>query len=74
MADAAEGVKVPLVSGAVGRFDGSLTVLKPFETDAEGRAIRVTAISFPNRRRPGLVPSCAEAGVLGALTGVDRHA
>ena len=32
--------------------------------------IPATATSFPPRRPDGLLPSCAEAGILGALTGV----
>lgn len=35
-ADAAEAACLPLVTGAVGRFDGSVTTLKPYESDAEG--------------------------------------
>jgi molybdopterin/thiamine biosynthesis adenylyltransferase len=31
---------------------------------------RATAIFFRKSRPPGLVPSCAETGVVGALTGV----
>ncbi len=30
-ADMAEQAGIPLVTGAVGRFDGSVTVLKPYE-------------------------------------------
>jgi molybdopterin/thiamine biosynthesis adenylyltransferase len=36
-ADAAEAARIPLVTGAVGRFDGSLTVLKPYETGPDGK-------------------------------------
>ena len=35
-ADAAETARIPLVTGAVGRFEGSLTVLKPYETGPDG--------------------------------------
>ncbi|MEO3386621.1 molybdopterin-synthase adenylyltransferase MoeB [Mesorhizobium sp. CAU 1741] len=70
VADAcAQGGK-PLVTGAVGRFDGSVTVLKPFETDAEGRRNPSYRDLFPEPPPRDLVPSCAEAGVLGALVGV----
>ena len=55
---------------AVGRFDGSVTVLKPFETGADGRHNPSYRDLFPEPPPAGLVPSCAEAGVLGALTGV----
>ncbi|RWF84253.1 MAG: thiamine biosynthesis protein ThiF, partial [Mesorhizobium sp.] len=36
LADACAQEKKPLVTAAVGRFDGSVTVLKPFETGANG--------------------------------------
>lgn len=65
VADTAAELKIPLVSGALGRFDGSLTVLKPYENDNP----RYQDL-FPEAPPPGAVPSCAEAGVLGALAGV----
>lgn len=70
VADACAEAQRPLVHGAVGRFDGSITVLKPFERDAEGRLFPSYRDLFPEPPPPGLVPSCAEAGVVGALTGV----
>ena len=69
-ADACAEANRALVSAAVGRFDGSLTVLKPFETGADGRQNPSYRDLFPKPPPPGLVPSCAEVGVLGALTGV----
>ena len=70
VADTCEAVGKPLVHAAVGRFDGSVTVLKPFEADVEGRQNPSYRDLFPEPPPAGLVPSCAEAGVLGALTGV----
>jgi molybdopterin/thiamine biosynthesis adenylyltransferase len=70
VADACAAEKRPLVSAAVGRFDGSLTVLMPFETRPDGRLWPSYRDLFPEPPPAGLVPSCAEAGVLGALTGV----
>ncbi|OHV77504.1 molybdopterin-synthase adenylyltransferase MoeB [Rhizobium sp. LCM 4573] len=69
-ADAAEIAKVPLVTGAVGRFDGSVTVLKPYEAGPGGNPHPSYRDLFPERPPEGLIPSCAEAGILGALTGV----
>lgn len=69
-ADAAEAARIPLVTGAVGRFDGSLTVLKPYETAADGRDNPGYRDLFPSAPPPGVVPACAEAGIVGALTGV----
>lgn len=69
-ADAAEAAQIPLVTGAVGRFDGTVTVLKPFETDAEGQQNPAYRDLFPIKPPQGLLPVCAETGVIGALTGV----
>ncbi|CAN7172676.1 molybdopterin-synthase adenylyltransferase MoeB [Mesorhizobium amorphae] len=70
IADACAAEKRPLVHAAVGRFDGSLTVLKPFEAGADGRPNPGYRDLFPEAPPPELVPSCAVAGVVGALTGV----
>ena len=69
-ADAAESARIPLVTGAVGRFDGSLTVLKPYEAGADGTLNPRYRDLFPAAPPPGVVPACAEAGIVGALTGV----
>lgn len=59
-----------LVTGAVGQFDGSITTLKPHERDADGNPNPTYRCLFPNEPPTGLLPTCAQAGVLGALTGV----
>lgn len=69
-ADAAEAARIPLVTGAVGRFDGSVTVLKPYETGPDGVLLPTYRDLFPEKPPEGLVPACAETGVIGALTGV----
>jgi molybdopterin/thiamine biosynthesis adenylyltransferase len=69
-ADAAEAARIPLVTGAVGRFDGSLTTLKPYEDGADGARNPSYRDLFPSPPPAGLIPSCAEAGIIGALTGV----
>jgi molybdopterin/thiamine biosynthesis adenylyltransferase len=69
-ADTAERMEITLVAAAVGRFDGSLTVLQPWKTAADGRQNPRYRDLFPNPPPPGVVPSCAEAGIVGALTGV----
>lgn len=53
----------PLISGAILRFEGQVTTIIP----GEGPCYRCLFESPPPR---GLVPSCAEAGVLGVLPGV----
>jgi len=70
LADTCETLKIPLVTAAVGRFDGSITVLTPYETGPDGKLCPRYRDLFPEAPPPGLVPSCAEAGVIGALTGV----
>ncbi|PZR55829.1 MAG: thiamine biosynthesis protein ThiF [Stutzerimonas stutzeri] len=69
-ADAAEIARIPLVTGAVGRFDGSVTVLKPYEAGTDGMLNPGYRDLFPTAPPPGVVPACAEAGIVGALTGV----
>lgn len=70
VADQAAFLKKALVTAAMGRFDGSLTVLKPFETDAEGTAYPHYRDLFPEAPPEGMIPSCAEAGVIGALPAI----
>ena len=70
VADACAAEGKPLVTAAVGRFDGTLTVLKPFETGADGTPNPGYRDLFPEPPPAGMVPSCAQAGVVGALTGV----
>ncbi|HEV7253261.1 MAG TPA: molybdopterin-synthase adenylyltransferase MoeB [Mesorhizobium sp.] len=70
LADACESEQKPLVHAAVGRFDGSLTVLMPYAAGPDGEKLPGLRDLHPAPPPAGLVPSCAEAGVLGALTGV----
>ena len=55
----------PLITAAVGPYDASITTLKPYES--ENPSYRCL---FPEPPPAGMVPSCVEAGVLGALTGM----
>ena len=59
-----------LVSAAMGEFEGTITTLKPHETNAEGEPNPTYRCLFPEAPPAGMVPTCAEAGVLGALAGV----
>ncbi len=54
-----------LVSGAMFRFEGQVTTFKP-HADREGPCYRCL---YPEPPPAGLVPSCSEAGILGALAG-----
>lgn len=60
----------PLVTGALGQFDGSLTVLRPHENGPDGTPNPTYRCLFPDPPPPGAVPTCAQAGILGALAGV----
>ncbi|MDQ7011065.1 MAG: molybdopterin-synthase adenylyltransferase MoeB [Mariprofundaceae bacterium] len=57
--------KKPLVSGAMFRFEGQVATFKP-HADAEGPCYRCL---YPEPPPAGLVPSCSEAGIMGALAG-----
>ncbi|WP_193177932.1 molybdopterin-synthase adenylyltransferase MoeB [Oricola nitratireducens] len=70
VAATAEELKLPLVAGALGRFDGSLTVLMPHATNEKGEPWPRYRDLFPEAPPEGTVPSCAEAGILGAVAGV----
>ena len=70
LADACATAKIPLVSAAVGRFEGSITTLKPFLLRSDGTRFPSYRDLFPSMPPEGTVPACAEAGILGALTGV----
>ena len=64
MNDACVFLGKPLVHGAIYRFEGQATVFFPAR---EGPCYRCL---FPVPPAPGMVPSCAESGVLGVLPGV----
>jgi adenylyltransferase/sulfurtransferase len=68
--DACYFAKKPLVTAAVGTFDGSLTTLRPHETRADGTRNPTYRCLFPEPPPAGTVPACAEAGILGALPGI----
>ena len=62
--DVAVFLKKPNVYGSIFRFDGQCTVFAPH---LGGPCYRCM---FPEPPPPGMVPSCAEGGVLGVLPGV----
>jgi sulfur-carrier protein adenylyltransferase/sulfurtransferase len=61
--DASLLTRVPVVHGSIFRFEGQVTVFKPYE----GPCYRCL---LPEPPPPELAPSCAEAGVLGVLPGI----
>ncbi|HTR18266.1 MAG TPA: HesA/MoeB/ThiF family protein [Acetobacteraceae bacterium] len=66
LADACVLARRTLVSAAVLRFEGQLSTFKPHA----GPDAPCYRCLYPEPPPPGLVPACAEAGVLGAVTGV----
>lgn len=63
VSDAARASRIPLVSAAVGQFEGQLAVFRGWEADKP--CYRCLVGGNPDRAEA----SCAEAGVIGALTG-----
>jgi adenylyltransferase/sulfurtransferase len=70
VADACYFARKPLVTAAVGTFDGTLTTLRAHERGRDGRPNPTYRCLFPEPSPPGTVPACSEAGILGALVGV----
>jgi adenylyltransferase/sulfurtransferase len=70
VSDACYLARKPLVTAAVGTFDGTLTTVRAHERAADGRPNPTYRCLFPEPPPDGTVPACAEAGILGALTGV----
>ncbi len=62
--DACLAAGVPLVAGALSRFEGQLTTILPGEGRPCYRCL------FPETPDPSLTPRCEEAGILGAVAGV----
>lgn len=60
----------PLVTAALGVFDGTLTTVRAHEHGADGAPNPTYRCLFPEPPPAGTVPACAEAGILGALPGV----
>ncbi len=65
--DACRLLKKPMIYGAVNRFEGQVSVFNLFK----GKDIAFSYRDlFPVTPLPGEIPSCEEAGVLGALPGI----
>lgn len=65
--DACYFAKKPLVSAALGQFEGQLATFRAFDPAGDKPCYRCI---FPEPPPPGTVPSCAEGGILGAIAGV----
>jgi molybdopterin/thiamine biosynthesis adenylyltransferase/rhodanese-related sulfurtransferase len=67
--DAAYFLKIPYVWGSIYRFDGQASVFWPHAADENGQSVDAPCYRclYPEPPPPGMVPSCAEGGVLGVL-------
>lgn len=63
-------LKKPLVTAALGAMDATLTTIRAHERNQNGDWNPTYRCLFPEPPPAGAVPTCAEAGVLGALAGV----
>lgn len=70
VSDACFFARKPLVTAAVGTFDGTLTTIRAHEKLKDGTPNPTYRCLFPEPPPPGTVPACAEAGIIGALTGI----
>lgn len=70
VSDACYFARKPLVTGAVGTFDGTLTTIRAHERAADGTPNPTYRCLFAEPPPPGAVPACSEAGILGALPGM----
>src|SRR5438309_1820880 len=70
VSDACYFAKKPLVTAAMGTFDGTLTTIRAHERASDGTLNPTYRCLFPEPPPPGTVPACAEAGILGAMAGV----
>ena len=62
VSDACFYAQKPLVTAAVGPFDGSMTTLKPYENGPDGLPNPTYRCLFPEKPPPGTIPACAEVG------------
>ena len=70
VSDACFFARKPLVTAAVGIFDGTLTTIRAHERGEGGKPNPTYRCLFPEPPPAGTIPACAEAGILGALPGV----
>jgi molybdopterin/thiamine biosynthesis adenylyltransferase len=70
VSDACFLAKKTLVSGAVGQFDGQISTFKPHLSGPDGHKLPTYRCLHPVAPEPGSVPTCEEAGIVGALTGI----
>jgi molybdopterin-synthase adenylyltransferase len=70
VSDACFAEAVPLVSGAITLYDGTLTTFAPHLRSASGDPNPTFRCLYPQSPAPGSLPACEEIGVLGPVAGV----
>ena len=70
ISDACYFARKPLVSAAVGQFDGQISTYKPYLIKPNGEPYPTYRCFIGDLPPPGLFPACEEAGILGALPGI----
>jgi adenylyltransferase/sulfurtransferase len=70
VSDACYLAKRPLITAALGVFDATLTTIRAHEKGADGTPNPTYRCLFPESPPAGTIPTCAEAGIIGALAGV----
>lgn len=70
VSDACFHERKTLVSAAVGQFDGQISTFKPHLTKPDGTPYPTYRCLNPEAPPEGVIPACAEAGIIGALTGI----
>jgi molybdopterin-synthase adenylyltransferase len=70
VSDACFLAKRPLVTAALGVFDATLTTIRAHENGPDAKPNPTYRCLFPAAPPAGTIPTCEEAGILGALAGV----
>lgn len=70
VADACHLARRPLVSAILYVFDATLTTIRSHERGIDGKPNPTFRCLFPEPPPAGTIPTCSEAGILGALAGV----
>jgi molybdopterin-synthase adenylyltransferase len=70
VSDACYFAKKPLVTAAVGQFDGQISTFKPYLKDQDGNPFPTYRCFIGDLPEPGMFPACEVAGILGALPGI----
>ena len=70
VSDACYFAKKPLVTAAVGQFDGQISTFKPYLKATDGMPMPTYRCFIGDLPEPGMFPACEVAGILGALPGI----